>query len=391
MRRLAATREPPAMEGGVAVGVMATAVGGALGGSVLVTGGTGAVGSRLSIHLAHAYPGLVIVAARDEDRARRIAGRIGGEARGIRIDVHDARTLGPALDGIRLVVNCVPLREPFPLLRAAIERGLAYTDVTPAPIWETALSLAPLAERTGARVIVGAGLAPGASSVMARALAERLGGLQTLDVTLLFRLGDEFGDASLEYLLEAAGRTLVGIRDGAPHAFRPFSESRRVDLGAPFGARRAHRAPFTDQLWFARSLGVRSAATWLALEPRWSGWALGLIAKIGLIGALDRASRRAFAIRMLRAARRAAQIRGKDFALLVEARGTAGGGRLALSGSGEAEGTAAAASLVARALYAEQPIEAGVWFPEQVISPAWFLPALAALGVAVRDAEGTLS
>ena len=94
---------------------------------------------------------------------------------------------------------------------------------------------------------------------------------------------------------------------------------------------------------------------------------------------------------MLRAARRAAQIRGKDFALLVEARGTAGGGRLALSGSGEAEGTAAAASLVARALYAEQPIEAGVWFPEQVISPAWFLPALAALGVAVRDAEGTLS
>ncbi len=369
----------------------ATARGAAIGRSILVTGGTGAVGSRLSTHLARAYPGLVIVAARDEGHARRVAASIGNGTRAIRVDVRDARAVGAALDEVRLVVNCVPLREPFALLRAAIERGLAYTDVTPAPIWEAALALAPLAERTGARVVVGAGLAPGASSVMARALAERLGGLRTLDVTLLFHLGDEFGDASLEYLLDAAGETLVGIRDGAPHAFRPFSEVREVDLGPPFGTQRASRAPFTDQLWFARSLGVQSAATWLALQPRWCGWALEWIAKAGLIGALDRAPRRKFAIRWLRAARRAARIRGNDFALVVEARGMAGAGRLALSGSGEAEGTAAAASLVARALYAEQPIEAGVWFPEQVISPEWFFPALAKLGVAVRDAEGPIS
>jgi saccharopine dehydrogenase-like NADP-dependent oxidoreductase len=353
--------------------------------AILVVGGSGAVGSRLAALLAPRWPAGVIVAARDEARVRRVARAIGGAARGARLDVDDPSAVSAALAEACLVVNCVPLRAPFHLMREAIEAGLAYTDVSPAPIWEAGLALAPLAARSGARVILGAGLAPGASSVMARALAERLGGLDAIDVTLQFHVGDEIGDAALETLIELSARTLRGVRAGQPHAFRAFDEAREIRLGEPPRARLAYRAPFTDQLWFAASLGARSAATWLALEPAWAGRMVAVLARRGMASALDKPTRRRVAIRVLQAAARPLRIRGRDFALVVEARGPQGSGRLELGGRCEPQGTAIAASLAVRALLGEQSIPPGVWFPEQVIAPAWFFPCMAALDLPVRS------
>ncbi len=358
-------------------------------GTLLVTGGAGAVGRRLSRQLAGVFPGSVVVAGRDPERARRVAQSIGKGARALALDVRDEEAVNRALESARAVVNCVPLREPYALLRSAILHGVAYTDITPQAIWMTALSLAPVAARSGARVVLGAGLAPGASSVMARALVERLGAADSIDVALLFDLGDEFGDAALDTLIGMSARKLSGTREGRPYEFLPFVEARKIDFGPPFGTRRAYRSPFTDQLWFGRTLGARSAATWLALEPTLAGRLLHGFARLRLARALERPSRRRAAIRVIRAATRALRIRGDDIALVVEVRGSGGTGRLALAGHCEPEAAAIATSLVARALLGEQPIAAGVWFPEQVISPAWFFRELDRLGLGVRDAAPT--
>jgi len=61
------------------------------------------------------------------------------------------------------------------LLRAAVRRGLRYTDTsTDIDSWRMALTFEMEARRSGACVLLGAGLAPGVTNVMARAAAARV-------------------------------------------------------------------------------------------------------------------------------------------------------------------------------------------------------------------------
>jgi len=352
--------------------------------AILVTGGTGTVGSRLSEMLARRFPDRVVVAARDAHRARALAARIGEGVRGVGIDVHSAERAQAACASAALVVNCVPLSAPFPLLRSVVEHGCAYTDVSPSLIGDTVFALHERAQQTGARVIAGAGLAPCTSNFIARRLFQELGALERVDVTLQLHLGDEIGAAALASLLALAGASLPAIHGGQAEMFRPFQLRRRIATRS--GRRTSLRAPFCDQLWIARSLGVPSAATWLVLEPRWAGQAFALLAAMGALPRLARRGASGASLRALRILKRSLRVRGDDVALIVEATTGRGRGVLELHTNCEAHATAAAASLVARALLGEQPVAPGVWVPDQAISTDWFLSELDRLGLAPEAA-----
>ena len=49
------------------------------------------------------------------------------------------------------------------------------------------------AVQTGARVILGAGLVPGLSNVLARIGADRVGQVESVETTCLLSIGDEYG------------------------------------------------------------------------------------------------------------------------------------------------------------------------------------------------------
>lgn len=351
--------------------------------AILVTGGTGAVGSRLSERLARRYPNRVVVAARGRERVRALAERIGHGARGEEIDVHAAERTDAACEGAALIVNCVPLRPPFPLLRSAVRQGCAYTDVSPSLIGDALFALHDRARQSGARVIAGAGLAPCTSNFMARALFERLGAADRVDVTLQLHLGDEIGAAAVSSLFELAATSLPAVRAGKGEMFRPFRARRRFSMPSGGGWRTSWRAPFCDQLWIARSLGVPTAASWLVLEPRWVGPALASLAASGVLSLIAsvRMSERLAA--WLRYRKRAPHTQGDAVALIVEASSAGARGRFELLARGEAHATAAAASLVARALLDDPSIAPGVWLPDRAISAAWFLAELSRLGIAL--------
>ena len=133
---------------------------------ILVVGGYGEVGRRLVAQLEATQPNRVVVAGRHPEKASGVRAR--------RLDVDDVTTIEAALDGVGVVVACVRQSESH-LLRAAVRRGIAYTSIAPPwlPPSETDL-LAAEARRTGARVILAAGLEPGITSVLVRAGARMI-------------------------------------------------------------------------------------------------------------------------------------------------------------------------------------------------------------------------
>jgi saccharopine dehydrogenase (NAD+, L-lysine-forming) len=352
---------------------------------VLIAGGYGEVGRRLAAHLARASPGRVVVAGRSLERARHAAQVLGNGASARAVDVNDAVSVERALDGVATVMCCVEQAAPYALLSAAAARGIAYTDLTASSIWRAALALRAEAEVRGARIVLGAGLVPGVSSAMACAAADRLGRLESVATSLLLSAGDVFGPDSLEYLLRELAAPLVVTESGRERIVACFSEPRVVEFPVPFGRRSAWRAPFADQYFFARSLGVATATTRLALDPPWMGVVIAALLRGGARRLLQREGFRKLVHRAVSAVHGLRE--GSDrWALVVHAGGQRGAARFSLVGRGQAEATAIAASVLVRMLCDRAIERPGVWFAEQVVDSERFFAGLREAGLDVTAA-----
>jgi saccharopine dehydrogenase (NAD+, L-lysine forming) len=234
---------------------------------ILIAGGYGTVGHRVAADLAPDYPGRVVVAGRSAEKAVQLAVALGKGTRGRQIDVGDPDSVEAALEGVGVVMSCIDQPEPH-LLRAAIGRGLAYTDIAPHLMTRrTTEAMKAEAAQSGARIVLGAGLAPGISSLLARMGADRVGAVESVESNVLLSAGDAYGPASRNYIMGEIARAYAVRIEGREVPMRPFSGSARVEFPPPLGERTAYPFPFSDQVFFPRrSVPGRPSRAWCSIR-----------------------------------------------------------------------------------------------------------------------------
>jgi saccharopine dehydrogenase (NAD+, L-lysine-forming) len=350
---------------------------------ILIVGGYGVVGRRIAAELGPGYPGRVVVAGRHLARADQAAAAIGHGTRGRSIDIAVPSSVAAALEGVAVVISCVD-QPGRPLLWAAVERGLRYTDITPhltelgrGAGYEKIDSAARL---SGARLVLGTGIVPGISNVMVRALADALGGADEIETALLLSAADVSGPASFDYFLQELAMSFDIHVGGEDRAARAFSSPRLVEYPPPVGARPSYLFPFSDQVLYPRTMGVRTAVTRLAIEPAWLARVLSMIAQSGAshLLAIER-------IRHVIARRRQDRPsnKGARFALRVDVKRGQNSKHATLFGQTQADAAAAGAAGVARMLIEGEVKEPGAWMPEQIVDPVPFLSRLSTRGLNV--------
>ncbi|MFZ5894702.1 MAG: saccharopine dehydrogenase family protein [Myxococcota bacterium] len=348
-------------------------------GDLLVVGGYGVVGRRVVARLAPLLPGQLIVGGRDESKAAILSHDVGNGTRGRKIDVNVRSSVDAALEGVGTVLSCVAQSEPH-LLRAAVARGLAYTDTSPRlAFWRATDELVDQAQHTGARIVLGAGLSPGVSNMMAARMAAMLGGVDMIETAIALSLGDEYGPDSMVHVLESLKQPFEILREGHSHSALPFTESRTVEFPPPIGPQRAYVFPWSDVVNYPSTLGAQTSVGRFALLPAWLGRAASGLMKLGVSGLLhgsSAASRRRKAIDGLKR-----WYTGHDeFGLVVRAERAGRVLTMSLGGRQQAEITAYAAADFARQLAQGAVQRPGLWFPEQVFDPERFLSSLAEAG-----------
>jgi short subunit dehydrogenase-like uncharacterized protein len=172
---------------------------------ILIVGGYGVVGRRIAIDLAPDYSGRIVLGGRNLARANACAADIGHGVRGCAIDILDPQSIVAALNGVTTVVSCID-QPGRAVLRASMAAGLSYTDITP-HLTELGRGAAyeridAAARASGARIVLGTGIVPGISNVIARALASKLGGCDEIETALLLGANDVSGPASFDYFLQ---------------------------------------------------------------------------------------------------------------------------------------------------------------------------------------------
>lgn len=346
---------------------------------ILVVGGYGVVGRRIAAQLAPHFPDRVVIAGRDEQRAQALCTQLGYGTRARRIDIDDPASVGLALDGVGTVMTCVAQRE-LHLLRTSIARGVAYTDIAPRlAFWRGAEEMASEARRTGARVVLGAGMSPGISNMMAARLAKLVDHVDRIETAILLSLGDEYGPDSLHHVLDAVTQPFSVLMNGSRQKAVPFSDGQRVVFPEPLGARTAYLFPWSDVVCYPKTLGAQTALGRFAIEPAWIGTLAALLVRAGARTWLKRPG-------FFRGNRRAIdrlkqRYAGRDqFALVVTVTSGERVVQMSLAGRHQADATAAGAAEIARVLAAGEVTEAGVWLPEQIVSHEHFFEAIAAHG-----------
>jgi saccharopine dehydrogenase (NAD+, L-lysine forming) len=358
---------------------------------ILLVGGYGNVGQWLAADLAPRYVGRVIVAGRDRLKAEALARRIGHGAAAIACDVEDPRSVATALEGVSVAVACVGQHGRH-VLKAAIGRGLAYTDIAPALAMGGGVDLDAMhagAAATGARVVLGAGLSPGLTSVMARAAAARVGVVHCVRSAVLLSIGDTYGPDASAWIAQELMQRFEVMRGGVRRTVRAFSEPWAMDFGASLGLRTTYLFPFSDQVFYARTLGAPTTESPLALDPPWVARLARMLVRV----AGDRLSRgearsRPTLQRVIALLKRA--YRGSDaWGVSVEVDGARGRYRATAAGRTESVATALAAAGIVDALAAGEVRAPGVWLAEQVIDSAQYFARLAQRGVIVSETFST--
>lgn len=316
------------------------------GGKVLVVGGYGRVGAHISTALASELDSAVVVAGRDRSEARRAAQRIGRGVEGRALDLRGTR-FEDTLTGVRLVIVCVD-QEDTRFLRACIERGVHYVDVTASDVFfQRAEELSRFAVERGVSVVLSVGVAPGLSNLLAARACATVESAERVDILVELGMGDRHGVAAIGWTLGRLGRSFEIADRGVPRSVRSFGQ--RALMSFPGERPRwAYRFDISDQHALHRSLGV-DAATWLRLSSSVATDALGLAVRSGLVSSLGKEHVRN------RIARALSRVHVGSRRCGVSARALGIGGASAtcwVKGREEARMTAAVATAIARQVLA---------------------------------------
>jgi saccharopine dehydrogenase-like NADP-dependent oxidoreductase len=246
--------------------------------------------------------------------------------------------------------------------------------------WPEVQALDVEARRTGARVVLAAGIEPGISSVLARAAADRVGRVDAVETALLLSIGDSYGTDSMAFLMEELGQRYFIMADGQEQSAHAFDRSRVVAFPPPIGKRRAYMIPFRDQLYYPHTLGARTAIARIAIDPPWIARAVSMLVHMGGRSLAGRGGAHGPMSRLVDRLR--ARHAGENrFALVVEVRGEGGVVRASLMGREQAQATAIGVGAIAEALATGEVSTPGVHLAEQVIGPVRFFERLSAHGL----------
>lgn len=238
--------------------------------TLLLLGGYGAAGMAIAQLLLKETNARLIVAGRDEDRARQAASSLNvdrrdGRVAGMRVDAAgDPSALESAFRRCDLVVVCSPLTG---VGSRVFEAGFAAevdcvslnADVTGSAATE---SLAARVEQARLRFITEAGLVPGVPAALARWAASRLERVDEVTVAMLARVKDIAYGSWVDALTVI--RTPAEVYNQGSWNRAPLTATKRLDFGPPFGACACHPFPLPEVLLLPDRLGAERCGAYAA-------------------------------------------------------------------------------------------------------------------------------
>jgi len=345
---------------------------------ILVVGGYGHVGQKICQALGELYPGHVIAAGRSFESASRFSQTTDGKVKPLQLDI---RAIPPSelISEVRLVIMCLDQTDTA-WVDACLRQGIHYVDVSASGAFLSQVEqLHGEAAANGAIAVLGVGLAPGLTNLLARYAAEQLDQTEEINIAIMLGMGDQHGKAAIAWTVEHLNSPFHIIQNNSKRAVASFTDGRTTDFGEKLGRRKAYRFNFADQHSLPRTLHVPTVSTRLCFDSSLTTGLLAGMRRIGLFNLLKLSTVRHFTARLFSKLKFGQAL----FAVKVDARGIRVRGNHTdvtqvecfLQGKNEADITAAVAAEIAKIVY-ESALPHGVFHSEQLFALERLLPVI---------------
>ncbi|WP_164855885.1 saccharopine dehydrogenase NADP-binding domain-containing protein [Lujinxingia sediminis] len=361
---------------------------------VLVVGGYGEVGRRVSEGLVRSGEVRVVIAGRREEEATRFASELsevaGGEEVSARhIDLGERPGFEAAIRDIDVVVMCVDAPDAHAAL-TTVQAGKGYVDISADDRLLTSIeALESRAIAAGGRALLSVGLAPGLTNLLGAEVMRRSGQNSEVSLWIELGMGDVHGEAAIGWMLDHLDtRFQVRGPDGWREV-RSLESYRTLRWPEEPHPRRYYPFPFADQASLVRRSTARSVETRFRLSSGVITGALAWLSRMGGARALRHNALRQMAIGGLQSF-----ARGTDrWRVAASAKaGTSSGDTtfvMGMEGAGESRATATVAVAAVKKLLSGD-VAAGIWHLHQVMGLSSLVDALQGDDPNVRVSTWTL-
>jgi saccharopine dehydrogenase-like NADP-dependent oxidoreductase len=265
---------------------------------ILILGGYGNFGARITRRLAELEGVQLSVAGRDPQRARRLIDQLKQEPT-TRAGLAVAKLDLTAVDFAECLARCAPQLvihaagpfqgQDYRVARAAIGCAAHYIDLADgrAFVRGFAPALDASAKAAGVLAITGASTVPALSAAVVDALSADLSHIDSIASAMSPGNRTERGRATVDAILGYVGQPCQLWRDGRWISVRGWMQQRPVEFAAPVGRRWVGHCEVPDlDLFVTRYRGVRSVCFGAGLElypMHWGLWLGAVMTRIGLV------------------------------------------------------------------------------------------------------------
>ncbi len=333
---------------------------------ILIVGGYGQVGFFIAQRLAPLFPDRVSIAGRNIDKAKAASARIGYGVNGRAIDIFSEQSTA-ALDGVALVVVCLDQNHTH-FVEQCLSRGIHYVDISAEYDFQSRIEkLDSLAKQNSATAMLSVGVAPGLTNMLAARVHERMEHVEQIDILIELGLGDQHGQAALEWMIDNLSAEFEIKQDGRTRAVKSFGDRINISLPGQKKNSFAYRFNFSDQHVIASAFNLPNVSTWLRFDNRFATFMVAKLSQTGLSKMLKWPLLRKAAIWLFMNVHIGSDICG--VAARASGRTSEGAKTLTLGliGNNEAQMTAIVAAETARQVF-EGDLPAGVLHSNQAIA-----------------------
>lgn len=374
-------------------------------GRYVVLGGAGDMGSAVVRDLYLSNVDEVIIADINYDAANKLVLELKGQGKSstnvsaVKVDINDRETLVKIIRDADIVINTVG---PFykyekPVIDAVLSVGKDYVDIN--DDYDSTIEIMNMADKvrdSNSRVLIGMGWTPGITNVCARAGYDYLDETREVNIAWVGSAADARGLAVILHVLHAVTGNVPMYINGELTYVPALQSELAIEFPDPIGKVRVFYTGHPEPITIPKYLrNVRSVVVRGGLIPDWQNTLLRQLALIGLteerivdVQGVKIAAREFLAhfVHQTYEQFRSGGVEASGF--WVEVKGTKGGKETIIRYSGADRMfklTGWSASIGAQFLVKNRGnVNPGLYAPEGVIDPAWFLNELRGRGIRVR-------
>jgi saccharopine dehydrogenase-like NADP-dependent oxidoreductase len=250
--------------------------------NIVVIGGYGQVGQTICNRLGEKFPGKVIAAGRNLNKAKAFCDTTQGKVLPLQLDI--TKPIDPAvMEQAAVIVMCMDQQDTH-IVELCAQTGTHYVDITASyPFFEQVEKLDKDFAKSGSTALLSIGLAPGVTNLLALEAQKYISQNKQTDISILLGLGEAHGQAAMEWTVGGMNESFNVIEESKWKTVASFTDGKVVNFGKKLGKRTAYRFNFSDQQVLPTTLNIPTVSTRMCLDSRFINASLGVSKKLGIL------------------------------------------------------------------------------------------------------------